>query len=330
MSLPHLICIDDDSLTLHMLQSQLTRVFSDRFQLHFIDSGIKAVAFCRKCKRENEEVAIVICDQYMPSLSGVDTLIHISKIFPYCKSIMLTGQANLQTVANALNEAQLFYFLEKPWNWKTMMELVEKAEAIWKKSIHTEQMSILHAQQLLKDLAQTKLISNKHLHVEMRESAILYVTIQNLNSLFASFGAKTLLQRIFEMFEEFKIELEKQHGDIVFCDGHTLLALLPSQTPLLPLIKLLFRKSKMINRIQMGIGANCGNVIWGKNLNLSDNFVYVGSTIDQCKQLAQWAMDDRGFALISQDISDSTGLSVSSRKLQTFSGTQNVYLWPSI
>ena len=69
----------------------------------------------------------MICDYIMPGTKGDELLIKIHNKLPKVKKIMLTGQSDIDGIRQAINEAQLYRFLEKPWSNDDMILTIQSA-----------------------------------------------------------------------------------------------------------------------------------------------------------------------------------------------------------
>ena len=101
-----ILIIDDESNVLQGLRRQLHK----RFNLAFAEGGDKGIAVLR----EQGPFAVVVCDMNMPGLTGIEVLAKIAEIAPDTVRIMLTGQADLNTAMNAVNQGNIFRFFTKP------------------------------------------------------------------------------------------------------------------------------------------------------------------------------------------------------------------------
>ena len=75
--------------------------------------------------QEENEIPLVISDQIMPDMKGDELLYRIHELSPKTLKIMLTGQADLEAVTNAVNQANLYRYIAKPWE-STDLELTVK------------------------------------------------------------------------------------------------------------------------------------------------------------------------------------------------------------
>ena len=73
------------------------------------------------------EVAVIVCDQRMPKTDGVSFLSRCAVEFPATVRILLTGYADAQVAAEAVNRASVFRLLWKPWADSEIVEAVRQA-----------------------------------------------------------------------------------------------------------------------------------------------------------------------------------------------------------
>lgn len=124
---PVILCVDDELLILTSLGQQLKKKYGANFLIETADSAESALAIIQKCNSDNIDVPVVICDRLMPTMSGDDLLIQIHKSNPETRKILLTGQASTTSITNAVNNANLYRYLTKPWSNKELLSSVEEA-----------------------------------------------------------------------------------------------------------------------------------------------------------------------------------------------------------
>lgn len=72
-----------------------------------------------------EEFALVVSDQRMPKIEGVEVLQRIQTISPKSVRMMLTGYADIKSAMRAVNDGNVFRFLAKPWNEQELRAAIE-------------------------------------------------------------------------------------------------------------------------------------------------------------------------------------------------------------
>ncbi|MEQ9445295.1 MAG: response regulator [Rhodospirillaceae bacterium] len=101
-----ILFIDDEKNVLTAVQRQLRR----DFDLVTAVGGAEAIAKLRS----DGPFAVAVCDMRMPDMDGVTTLAEINRLSPDTTRLMLTGNADQQTAVDAINQGQIFRFLNKP------------------------------------------------------------------------------------------------------------------------------------------------------------------------------------------------------------------------
>ncbi|MEM7063359.1 MAG: FAD-dependent oxidoreductase [Cyanobacteria bacterium P01_B01_bin.77] len=116
MDKPVILTIDDDPAVLQTIARDLRKQYGERFRIVRADSGATALEATRQLKLRGNTVALFLADQRMPGMSGVEFLNQGSEIFPKAKRALLTAYADTNAAIDAINTAQLDYYLLKPWD----------------------------------------------------------------------------------------------------------------------------------------------------------------------------------------------------------------------
>ena len=120
-----IVCVDDEEGVLRVLRAQLGARFGHECQIATARSGDEAVALFDELTREGEHIALVIADQIMPGMKGVELLEIVDRRLPTTMKILLTGQAGLDAVIEAINRAHLNHYVGKPWDETALLLAVE-------------------------------------------------------------------------------------------------------------------------------------------------------------------------------------------------------------
>jgi diguanylate cyclase (GGDEF)-like protein len=102
-----LLLVDDEENVLAALERAL---HGDGYTILKAGSGFEGLALLEK-----HEVGVVISDQRMPEMSGVEFLTRVKELYPQTIRIALTGFADIDTVKEAINRGAIYKFLSKPW-----------------------------------------------------------------------------------------------------------------------------------------------------------------------------------------------------------------------
>ncbi|HKS74565.1 MAG TPA: FAD-dependent oxidoreductase [Terriglobales bacterium] len=116
MAKPVLLTVDDDPDVLRAIERDLRHHYADRFRIMRSPSGKAALETLRQLKVRNEAVALLLADQRMPQMDGVDFLDEAMDLFPDAKRALLTAYADTDAAISAINKAKLHHFFLKPWD----------------------------------------------------------------------------------------------------------------------------------------------------------------------------------------------------------------------
>jgi thioredoxin reductase (NADPH) len=113
---PVIFAVDDDRPVLNAIQRDLRRQYGHQWRVIGADSGATALEALKQLKLRNEPVALLVVDQRMPRMTGVEFLEEAIKLFPDTRRVLLTAYADTEAAIRAINEIQLDHYLMKPWD----------------------------------------------------------------------------------------------------------------------------------------------------------------------------------------------------------------------
>ncbi len=122
-----ILCVDDEKIVLESLRSELEGKLEEQYDIEFAESGDEALDFIAELVAEGDQLALIITDYLMPGLKGDEVLTQLFKQNPDSKQIMLTGQANLEGITNAINNAKLYRYISKPWEQSDLLLTIREA-----------------------------------------------------------------------------------------------------------------------------------------------------------------------------------------------------------
>lgn len=114
----HLLVIDDEE----EITRSLFRQFRKQYKVHTATSGIEAINLM-----EENPIQVVLSDQRMPGMTGVDFFSKIKNKYPDALKLILTGYSDIEAVVGAINDGQVFRYLTKPWNPVELDLAIEEA-----------------------------------------------------------------------------------------------------------------------------------------------------------------------------------------------------------
>ena len=116
MAKPILLSVDDDSDVLRAIDRDLRFQYGSEYQIVGMDSPENALDLLSQLKVRNDSVALLLVDQRMPRMDGVEFLQQAMGIFPSAKRALLTAYADTSAAISAINHASINYFFLKPWD----------------------------------------------------------------------------------------------------------------------------------------------------------------------------------------------------------------------
>jgi len=122
-----IICVDDEDIILEALKDQLGPFFENHFLIETSTTAEEALEIYDELVEHGYEVPVVISDYLMPTMRGDEFLIKIHEKNPNILKILLTGHANIEGITNAINNANLYRFIPKPWDRDDLILTVREA-----------------------------------------------------------------------------------------------------------------------------------------------------------------------------------------------------------
>jgi len=115
MKKPVILTLDDDPNVLQAVSRDLRSKFGSDYKIARADSGAQALELLTELKKRGDSAALLLVDQRMPAMSGVDFLSEAVQIYPDARRVLLTAYADTDAAIKAINDVQIDYYLLKPW-----------------------------------------------------------------------------------------------------------------------------------------------------------------------------------------------------------------------
>lgn len=116
-----LLFVDDEERILRSLRL----LFKPRYKVLTTTDGREALDMVRR-----ERVHVIVSDQRMPIMAGVDLLREVKELSPNTMRILLTGYSDLAAVVGSVNDGEIFRYIHKPWTPAEIQAAVDKAAEI--------------------------------------------------------------------------------------------------------------------------------------------------------------------------------------------------------
>jgi response regulator RpfG family c-di-GMP phosphodiesterase len=118
----NVLYVDDEVHNLNSFKAGFRRLFNV-FTAESASEGLKVI--------ETEEIHVIITDQRMPVMTGIEFLESIIPMYPDPIRILLTGYADINAVIDAINKGQVYRYIQKPWMDEDLRINIEKAFEIY-------------------------------------------------------------------------------------------------------------------------------------------------------------------------------------------------------
>jgi len=116
MPRPIILAVDDDVSVLEAVVQDLRRHYANVYRVMRAASGQAALDTLAQLKTREEPVALLVSDQRMPGMTGVELLERAREIYPDARRVLLTAYADTGAAIQAINSARINYYLSKPWD----------------------------------------------------------------------------------------------------------------------------------------------------------------------------------------------------------------------
>lgn len=143
--------VDDEPNNL----SSFKATFRRDFQIYLAESGEEGLQVLR-----DNHIDVIVTDQRMPNMTGVEFLESVIPEFPDPMRILLTGYTDIQAVIDAINKGKIYHYLSKPWDEQYLRTVINNAHEMYRLrqqnkfmmeqlKISNEQLEFMLRQQLL-------------------------------------------------------------------------------------------------------------------------------------------------------------------------------------
>lgn len=122
-----IICVDDEDIILEALKDQLGPFFENQYLIETATTAEDALEIYDELVESDYDIPVVISDYLMPGMRGDEFLIKVHEKNPNTLKILLTGHANIEGITNAINKANLYRYIPKPWDRDDLILTVREA-----------------------------------------------------------------------------------------------------------------------------------------------------------------------------------------------------------
>lgn len=130
---PVVLVVDDEPRSVQTI----ARILDEFYELRTAESAAEAIQIL-----ESETIQVVISDQRMPDMTGLELLTLTRSRWPEVLRIIVTGFTDAQDVIRAINEAGIYHFIAKPWHPDELLQTVRNATELYRLQRDHERLSL--------------------------------------------------------------------------------------------------------------------------------------------------------------------------------------------
>ncbi|PUZ27922.1 two-component system response regulator [Chitinophaga parva] len=148
----HILYIDDEVNNLNAFKASFRRIYT-----------VQTATSAEEAEKllESNTFHIIISDQRMPKMTGIEFFESILERYPEPIRVLLTGYADINAVIDAINKGQVYKYFSKPWNEDELKHNIEKAYEVYSLRKENKELTakLLDVNEKLEFLLRQKLIS---------------------------------------------------------------------------------------------------------------------------------------------------------------------------
>jgi thioredoxin reductase (NADPH) len=137
---PVLLSVDDDEEVLRAIERDLRLRYGQAYRIFRAESGTAGLELLERLLLRDDPVALLLSDQRMPEMTGVEFLDKARALVPHARRVLLTAYADTDAAIRAINQVKIHHYLMKPWDppeqhlYPYLDELLEDWRSGWRPS----------------------------------------------------------------------------------------------------------------------------------------------------------------------------------------------------
>jgi len=324
-----ILYVDDEAQNLVSFKATFRR----DYKVLTATSGAEGIEIVRK-----NNVHLIISDQRMPEMTGVQFLEKMRAEYPDAIRMILTGFSDVEAIIDAINNGRVFRYITKPWNDTELRMAIENARQLYclqqknKDLVISLQNKVAQQERILKyfkkyvpetivtQISESEAVDgNVIFEGELREATVLFCDIRGFTPMSEKLSPKEIVAFLNDYYA-IMTEVIKRHngmvnqfvGDEIFAAfGVPVVSIENERNAVLCAFEMMKRleelnekyKDKMGQAIEMGIGINSGEVVAG-NLGSEDKMSYslTGDTVNTGKRIESLTKEVANSILISDRV----------------------------
>ncbi|SMP16511.1 response regulator [Shimia sagamensis] len=331
---PTILCVDDEKIILTSLQEQLRNNLQG-VAIEIAESGEEGLEVLQELIDGNVPVPLVISDQLMPGMRGEEFLEKTHAMLPDALNVLLTGQATADSVGEAVNRANLYRYIGKPWSEDDLILTIKEALIAWgrardlrakeKELRETHEASLRFVpREFLSVLGKQRVVDVEEGHAVEIEMQVVFADMRSFSIHAANLGPRQAFDLLNEYINILDAVFREAGGFIGGLEGDGVLALFPGtvdeavQAGVAAQQILLERGRSTDIRpgIDMGLAVHTGVLILGTVGN-SERLKcdVIGDPVNFCARLESMTRDFDTPMLISDEVASALKSKLSLRRI---------------
>ncbi|MFC2098827.1 adenylate/guanylate cyclase domain-containing protein [Bacteroidota bacterium] len=332
-----LLYVDDEEYNLISFEA----TFRKEYKVFTAISGVEGLEIMR-----NNDIRLIITDQRMPEMTGMEFLEKTIPEFPHTIRIILTGFSDIGVIIEAINNGGVFRYITKPWDENELRMTIENAKHLYELQsrnrdlMESLKLKVEEQEQTLKlfikyvpEQIVTKSLENSQESIfegEVMNVVVLFCDIRGFTPMSEELEPKEVVAFLNDYYaimtdivKQYKGSVNQFVADEIFASFGALdtypdieVNAVVCGIKMMEALFLLNEKySKKFKReIQMGIGINDGEVVAG-NVGSEDRIRYslTGDTVNTGKRIESLTKDHPNSVLISDGVYQKTKLLINAK-----------------
>jgi adenylate cyclase len=313
--LPVILLIDDEPEVLEALRTQLKDRFGSEFEIETASTGAEAIALVEELLADGVELTLVISDEIMPQMRGHEVLAAVHELAPEAKTILLTGQADTHAVAKAVNQANLFHFIAKPWESIDLLLTVKRAaESYAEHALRVARLRMFHRfvpADFLSVLDVTDPIETRVGMGTNQEMAVMFTDIRGFSSVSENQNPDDIFTTLNDIFKTIVPAVIDNGGVVDKFVGDGVMALFTHPDHAVQAGIRIVQETRVLDtrlgRVGVGVGINWGEILLG-TVGTEDRIqtTVVGDVVNVASRIEESTKHMRTPILISESIAINT------------------------
>ena len=321
-----ILFVDDESENLFAFKAAFRR----EYDVYTANKGVDALNMLKDLN-----VQLIISDQRMPEMTGVEFLEKVRKEFPDPIRIILTGFSDVEAVIKAINEGEVFRYITKPWDKKELRISIENAREIYDLR-ERNRLLLQDLQRNIEELQKTVRIFSKYvpepvvesalksqegsmIKGEVREAAVLFCDIRGFTTITERLHPEEVVAFLNDFYSTMTEVVIRHNGSVNQFVGDEIFATFGAplaypnnaENALFCAIDMLKKREELNQRyevkfqqsVDIGIGINYGNVVAGNmGSDARMNYSVIGDTVNTAKRIESMTKGEVNTILVSESL----------------------------